>query len=967
MKPLTTDDAGPTDADLDAYVEAFEDASDALGPDSLALFLPGREHPCFAAIAAEMVRVDLERRTRRGHAARLSDYREVVPGLFSDPAALANAAFEEYRLRRRGGEEVRPEQLARSYSIDVSDWPALKEVGAAPTLGLSHGEPPRAGEVFGGFQLVEELGRGAFGVVYLARQEELSSREVVLKITPRRSVEAQRLARLHHTNITPIYSLHAEGPWLGICMPYLGRRTLADFTRTEPHRDLASTLANQQDETVRMPTWSMRPRKPQSLADPKPQTRALPEQRGLALVGQLAEGLAHAHARGIVHSDVKPANVLIGDDGVARLLDFNLSADGTSTDVQTLMVGGTLPYLAPEHLVSLSHGAPAPPASDVYSLGVLLLQLVTGNPPQAILGDSSNLSELAARRRAFSIEQLDGLPLTPPVRQMLARALAPDPAARYTAAELAEDIARHCTDQTLKHVQEPWSRQSLHKWRRRNRVTLRWAGAAAMACAMLLAAFFAVHRGARLNQMEAARSFEAFQHDVLTARLLLHTPGHEPEIWSRGAEAARNALGRFGGPDNPSLALLSRQDQTMVSNQTRSLEHLLGELDARQNPDDSFQRPLGIAPDTSSSEPISMAASMVDMGDYDGVLRLLSSVRGDNASDPVRWLLLGNAQAALGRLPEAETAYTALVALQPEAMAGYYYRGLARLQSGRYALAVDDFTEASDRSPDTACILLNRAVAYRKLGVWKAAERDVTDALSVDDANPRAWLLRADLRKSQGDLQGAAADTQEGLQRQPTDELGWSARGLALLDRSPEAALKELRQGVERFPDSATLHKNLVHLLADQLLRSDEALPYARRLAEIRPDDLSAQLSLAVLLARTGDRQAAVEIISRLPLQHATPLDMLQLACVYGVTMSLDDADSAESLKWLRVALRRDPTLCLRAAKDSDLALLRDSREYQELMQASTRLSTLRPSGPARGRGARADQAAVELPADTHP
>src|SRR5262249_6003610 len=86
---------------------------------------------------------------------------------------------------------------------------------------------PRVGTRLLHFELVEELGRGSYARVYLAKQEALANRLVVLKVTTARTEEPQTLARLRHTAITPVYSVHDEGAFQVVCMPYLGRTTLA--------------------------------------------------------------------------------------------------------------------------------------------------------------------------------------------------------------------------------------------------------------------------------------------------------------------------------------------------------------------------------------------------------------------------------------------------------------------------------------------------------------------------------------------------------------------------------------------------------------------------------------------------------------------------------------------------------------------------------------------------------------------
>ena len=97
----------------------------------------------------------------------------------------------------------------------------------------------------------------------------------------------------------------------------------------------------------------------------------------------MADGLAHAHERGILHRDLKPANILLGDDGEPLLLDFNLAADTKLRGpASAALIGGTLPYMAPEHLQALrGEDRTLDARSDLYSLGVILFELLTGNHP----------------------------------------------------------------------------------------------------------------------------------------------------------------------------------------------------------------------------------------------------------------------------------------------------------------------------------------------------------------------------------------------------------------------------------------------------------------------------------------------------------------------------------------------------------------------------------------------------------
>ncbi len=101
--------------------------------------------------------------------------------------------------------------------------------------------------------------------------------------------------------------------------------------------------------------------------------------RFVGLGAQLADALAYAHRHGVVHSDIKPANILMASDGQPRLLDFNVSYRSTSDGMVALdaPLGGTIPYMAPEHRRALNHQGRVDARSDIYSLGVVLFQMLT--------------------------------------------------------------------------------------------------------------------------------------------------------------------------------------------------------------------------------------------------------------------------------------------------------------------------------------------------------------------------------------------------------------------------------------------------------------------------------------------------------------------------------------------------------------------------------------------------------------
>lgn len=220
----------------------------------------------------------------------------------------------------------------------------------AATLPI-YGSLPR---VFGHFELLEELGRGGMGVVYKAWDRALQ-RTVALKMilrgelaTPadqaRFQAEARAAAHLHHPNLVTVYDAGVHDGQAYFSMRFVEGQTLAALLDGGP----------------------LRPRE------------------GARYLAAIARAVHHAHERGILHRDLKPSNVLLDREGRPHVTDFGLAkrvtgaASGSGLTLSGAVVG-TPAYVAPEQ-ISGSRGTPSP-ASDVYSLGVILYEMLTGRPP----------------------------------------------------------------------------------------------------------------------------------------------------------------------------------------------------------------------------------------------------------------------------------------------------------------------------------------------------------------------------------------------------------------------------------------------------------------------------------------------------------------------------------------------------------------------------------------------------------
>ena len=245
----------------------------------------------------------------------------------------------------------------------------------------AHGVP-QVGERCFGFELVEQLGEGKFSRVYLARQANLANRLVVVKITTDLWAESERLARLQHTNIVPIYSVHQQALLQAVCMPFFGRQTLADVLQRMGDR--TPLVAS---EVVELFTDAAQVVAAHSALRTYLQGLSY-EQLCLWIAARVADGLSHAHERGILHRDLKPANILMTEEGQPMILDFNLSEDMVAGGTASLLVGGTLPYMSPEHLQAVSSGSHVDLRGDIYSLGVILFQMLTGRLPFSVRGGS---------------------------------------------------------------------------------------------------------------------------------------------------------------------------------------------------------------------------------------------------------------------------------------------------------------------------------------------------------------------------------------------------------------------------------------------------------------------------------------------------------------------------------------------------------------------------------------------------
>ena len=388
--------------------------------------------------------------------------------------ALVALIYEEFCLREDADEAPDPAEFEARFPAVA---PGLRRVlDIHGLVGSGQASPsvphpqapaipfPEAGQTIAGFRLVEELGRGAFARVFLAEERQLADRPVALKVARAGSREPQTLARLQHTHIVPVHSYRTD-PATGLhllCMPYFGRVTLAQVL-ADPRVRVARSGADLVEALDRLGP-SEGPRLARSAGRSALAGRTFAQ--AIAWWGaRMAEALGHAHDRGVLHRDVKPSNVLVTDDAMPMLLDFNLAREVALDDPEAPphVLGGTLDYMAPEHLEALAEGTAdgVDSRSDIYGLGVVLYEALMGvrpfPTPREALSVGEALLTAAEMRRAGAPRLRTIRPEVPAaLESVVRRCLAPEPSDRYaSAADLVIDLQAVADDRSLRFAREP--------------------------------------------------------------------------------------------------------------------------------------------------------------------------------------------------------------------------------------------------------------------------------------------------------------------------------------------------------------------------------------------------------------------------------------------------------------------------------------------------------------------------------
>jgi tetratricopeptide (TPR) repeat protein len=413
----------------------------------------------------ELVKIDLERQWQVGRRLRLQEYLKAFPELGTAETAAADLFEAESEVRRQFGAAIDSsdmtdgeclpwqEALETQYSLGLHESATLDTLPPADIKAIHRPADAAWGDVsqpgafaVPGYVILSELGRGGMGVVYKARHLGLD-RVVALKMVlcgghagadqlARFRIEAEAVARLQHPNIVQI---HDVGDHQGC--PYFSLEFVQGGS-------LAQRLA----------------------------AAPLAAHEAARLLRSLSGAIEHAHAQGIVHRDLKPANVLLAADGTPKITDFGLAKRLEGDDAQTYSgaVMGTPNYMAPEQAEGRTREIG--PSVDVYALGAILYEMLSGRPPFRGVTVLDTLEQVRCQEPVSPSRLQAKVPRD--LETIVLKCLRKEPHNRYASAqELSDDLGRFLAG-------EPIRARPVSRWER----TVKWARRRPAAAALIASA-----------------------------------------------------------------------------------------------------------------------------------------------------------------------------------------------------------------------------------------------------------------------------------------------------------------------------------------------------------------------------------------------------------------------------------------------------------------------------------------------
>jgi serine/threonine-protein kinase len=310
--------------------------------------------------------------------------------------------------RRKVAREDKEKEATAAESSTTSDSASHAPARPTGTMVVRNGNGPPA--ALGRYQIIKELGRGAMGVVYLGkdptiqrhvaiktmRLDEIDNEEELKQFRDRFFREAESTGRLSHPNIVTVYDAGEQEGLAYIAMEYLEGAMLSNYCQ---------------------------------------KTTLLPAKQTLQIVAAVADALDYAHSQGVVHRDVKPPNIMILKQRLVKVMDFGIAKMASASKTQASMILGTPRYMSPEQAT----GKDVDGRSDVFSLGIVLFELLSGEKPFNAENMPALVMRIAKSPHPPLLKYRRDLPTR--VQSILDRALQKEISNRYRhAGDMAEDL-----------------------------------------------------------------------------------------------------------------------------------------------------------------------------------------------------------------------------------------------------------------------------------------------------------------------------------------------------------------------------------------------------------------------------------------------------------------------------------------------------------------------------------------------
>jgi tetratricopeptide (TPR) repeat protein len=798
--------------------------------------LPPPGSPLRRVALLTMIRIDLEQRWRQGRPTGVEVYLGQYPELGTVDTVPVELILAEYEARRqvapvdvsaflqrfpRRAEELR-RRLDGGPATPRPDEPTVGAYPSTQAVSPSPRDPAMLPEQFGRYRIIKKLGQGGMGSVYLAHDSQLD-RQVALKVPhfaagagpevlQRFDREARTAATLEHPNICPVYDVgKIEGvPYL--TMAYIQGRSLAEVLRV-----------------------------------PEP---LVPRQIAL-LLRKVALALHEAHARGIVHRDLKPSNIMINQRGEPVLMDFGLARRVNADESRLTQTGvpvGTPAYMAPEQLTG--QGGPLGPSCDVWALGVILFEMLTGRLPfdgplpsmvaQILVRPAPRPADVrpdvdpaldAICQKALAKRPEDRYPGMEPLARALtaylksgSAAAAPVEAVQVAPEPTLVDVAPAIRPSAPRRPRPPApaldATVQTQVAEEPDERSFPWGCLVAGGVGSLLVAVgVAVGLFLWLRPGNPAKSgggsggeLASVEHlrlgiEALDARDAERALGHldeavrekpeDPEVYFHRGRA-RLALRRYDTADADFTEAIRLRPRYAPAYAQRAAAHVHRRNYERavSDGDEAIRIERDLAPAYAYR-----GWARAGLGDNDAALAdCAEALRLDPRSAAA---LNGRGIVYMNRREHAPAvaAFTEALALDPGLAAAYNNRGAVRLEQGAFDDALGDLTEAIRLDPRLSVAYRNRAELHRRRGEFDQAIDDCREALAIEPRFAPAHATRGAVRQARGEAREAVIDLDEALRLNP--QYAWARvyRGLAYRDLGdPTRAIDDYREATRLDP-----------------------------------------------------------------------------------------------------------------------------------------------------------------------